>query len=266
VGLQAEGIDITDVLRTDQPTGAALITVSQGGENAITVLPGANRLAPRPPPAWPAGVGWLLLQLEIPLATCLAWARAAHAGGARVMLNAAPVGSDDSTSDAEGDAKGAATDDATDHAKQETTRSTTQDTLQDLLHHVDVLLVNEGEGRSLARAAAGLPLRAVLERLAARGPATVIATLGARGCVAWQAAAGAWTEQPSMAVDVVDTTGAGDTFAGALAASLDEGTPLDGALAFAGVAAALSCTVPGARGGMPKRAVIEARLAQVVAD
>lgn len=273
-GLQAEGIDITAVLRTDEPTGAALITVSQGGENAITVLPGANRLAPRPPPAWPAGVGWLLLQLEIPLATCLAWARAAHAGGARVMLNAAPVGSDDSTSDAQGDAegagkgagKGAATDDATDHAKQETTRNTTRDTLQDLLHHVDVLLVNEGEARSLARAEAGLPLRAVLERLAARGPATVIATLGARGCVAWQAAAGAWTEQPSMAVDVVDTTGAGDTFAGALAASLDEGAPLDAALAFAGVAAALSCTAPGARGGMPTRAVIEARLAQVVAD
>jgi ribokinase len=186
------------------------------------------------------------------------------------MLNAAPVGSDDSTSDAEGDAKGVAkgdaTDDATDHAKQETTRNTTRDTLQDLLHHVDVLLVNEGEARSLARAEAGLPLRAVLERLAARGPATVIATLGARGCVAWQAAAGAWTEQPSMAVDVVDTTGAGDTFAGALAASLDEGAPLDLALAFAGVAAALSCTAPGARGGMPTRAVIEARLAQVVAD
>lgn len=253
-GLQAEGIDVTAVARAAEPTGTALITVSDAGENAITVLPGANRRAPLPPAVWPTGVGWLLLQMEIPRATCLAWARAAHEGGARVMLNAAPAGGDD--------AKDAATDDRA----QDTTRDTTRDITQDLLHHVDVLLVNEGEARALARAAADLPLRGVLERLAARGPATVVATLGARGCVAWQAAAGAWTERPSMAVDVVDTTGAGDTFAGALAASLDDGNPLDRALAFATVAAALSCTAPGARGGMPTRAVIEARLAKVVAD
>jgi ribokinase len=243
-GLQAEGIDITAVLRTDEPTGAALITVSPGGENAITVLPGANMLAPQPSPAWPEGVGWLLLQLEIPLATCLAWARAAHAGGARVMLNAAP----------------APRDDRTDH----TVDDSAQDAVQALLSQVDLLLVNQGEARALARAESDLPLHAVLERLAARGPAIVVATLGARGCIALNRQAPGWIEQPSMAIDVVDTTGAGDTFAGALAAALDEDTPLDQALAFASVAAALSCTAPGARGGMPSRAVIEAGRDRVV--
>ena len=250
-GLQAEGIDITAIARTAEPTGTALITVSDAGENAITVLPGANRLAPLPPPAWPEGVRWLLLQLEIPLATCLAWARAARAAGVRVMLNAAPAPCDERT--------GHPTDDTTDDKVDDAA----QDAVQDLLSQVDLLLVNEGEARALARAAADLPLRAVLERLAARGPAIVVATLGARGCIALDRQAPGWIEQPSMAVEVVDTTGAGDTFAGALAAALDENAPLDKALVFATVAAALSCTAPGARGGMPSRALIEAHAAAV---
>jgi ribokinase len=61
---------------------------------------------------------------------------------------------------------------------------------------------------------------------------------------------------------VIDTTGAGDTFAGALAAALARGTALMPALAEANVAAALSCMAAGARGGMPTRATLDAALAR----
>jgi ribokinase len=239
-GLRAEGIETSAVRRVAEPTGTALITVADSGENAITVLPGANRLAPMPPEEWPAEVGWLLLQLEIPMATCLAWAKAAHAAGAQVMLNAAPAAE----------------------------RS------DDLLALVDLLLVNEGEARALADGTVGAvsrgvpdtPLRDVLQALARRGPAIVVATLGARGCLAWQRDTGRWIEQPAFAVDVVDTTGAGDTFAGALAACLDDGAALEQALTFATAAAAMACGVAGARSGMPGRRAVQAFLAQAVAD
>ena len=71
-GLLAQGIDVGGVQRVDEPSGCALISVSDEGENAISVLPGANAFAPLPRPIWFAH--WLLLQLEIPLPTCLAWA------------------------------------------------------------------------------------------------------------------------------------------------------------------------------------------------
>jgi ribokinase len=60
---------------------------------------------------------------------------------------------------------------------------------------------------------------------------------------------------------VVDTTGAGDTFSGVLAAWLAEGRPIHDAVAAATAAAGLSVTQPGARGGMPARSAIEAALA-----
>ncbi len=78
-------------LRVPAPTGAAFISVSETGENCIVVASGANAtLRPeRVPPL--AGVGWLVLQLEIPLDTVLAAAQAAKSAGARVVLNAAPA-------------------------------------------------------------------------------------------------------------------------------------------------------------------------------
>ena len=74
-------------------------------------------------------------------------------------------------------------------------------------------------------------------------------TLGARGCRVWFE--GAVTQLDGHSVQVVDSTGAGDTFVGALAAGLDGGLLMPQALRRANAAAALSCTVAGARGGMP---------------
>lgn len=223
-GLEREGIDASGVARlADVASGAALITVSDAGENAITVLPGANAHVPLPTDEEAAralsGAHGLLLQLEIAPAANHAWAEAARAHGVPVLLNAAP---------------------ASDAAKA-------------LLPHCDVLLVNEGELAALCGEGSKAGGEATL------GPATVVTTLGARGCRAWQR--GRVVSVPGVAVPVMDSTGAGDTFAGALAAALAAGRPLEAALAEANRAAALSCRRAGAREGMPTRAELDAPFA-----
>ncbi|MBL8342924.1 MAG: ribokinase [Rubrivivax sp.] len=212
--LVAEGIDAAGVVRVEQASGAALITVSNDGENAITVLPGAN-LAVAPPAAGALqGARALLLQQEITPAVNLAWARAARDARVPVLLNAAPA-----------DAAAAAA----------------------VLPWVDLLLVNQRELQQLGG------------REAALGPPVVVTTLGAAGCRCWQH--GRAIALPGHAVDVVDTTGAGDTFAGALAAALVAGKGLAAAVREANLAAALSCRRAGARGGMPRRAELQQALA-----
>ena len=86
-----------------------------------------------------------------------------------------------------------------------------------------------------------------------RGAAQVAITLGARGV--WCAEAGLL---PAFPVEAVDTVGAGDAFNGALAVALAEGQGFGEACRFASAAAALSVTKPGAQGGMPTRAQVEA--------
>lgn len=223
-GLQSEGIDAGRLCVVDAATGCALIHVRPDGDNAISVLPGANRLAPPPPANWPVAWRWLLLQLEIPLATTLAWAAAARHAGAQVLLNAAPM-----------TAQPAA-----------------------LLQHVDLLVVNEGELRALVGNDLALP--AALQAAAERGPKAVVVTLGARGGAAFSADGA--LQWPGHAVDVVDSTGAGDTFVGALAAARWQGQTLPEALARANAAAAISCTRAGARGGMPTAAELDRWLAR----
>ena len=88
----------------------------------------------------------------------------------------------------------------------------------------------------------------------------MVVTLGARGCRAWFE--GAVTQLDGHSVQVVDSTGAGDTFVGALAAGLDAGLVMPQALCRANAAASLSCTVAGARGGMPTAQAVELALQQ----
>jgi ribokinase len=89
--LEAAGVR-THVIRTgDQPTGTAFICVSDDAENAITVAPGANNsLRASHLPALD-GFTHLLLQLETPIETVTAYARAARSRGVKVVLNAAPA-------------------------------------------------------------------------------------------------------------------------------------------------------------------------------
>lgn len=208
-------------VRVPVPTGAAFISVSEAGENSITVASGANaHLAPEHLPGL-RGLTHLALQLEVPLPTVGAYARAAKEAGLEVVLNAAPAAP----------------------------------LPADLLAAVDLLMVNEGELTALA--GPGEPADQ-LAALSARGPHTVIVTLGARGAGAWHA--GELLRVPGHPVRALDTTGAGDTFAGVLLAALSEGKSLGAALRRANVGAALACTRPGAQPSMPARAEIEAAL------
>ena len=123
-----------------------------------------------------------------------------------------------------------------------------------VLPQVTHLLVNAGEGKALVEATGtaldALPVEAV------------IVTHGASGAE-WIVPGRTPSDfQPAFSVTPVDTTGAGDCFAGSLAAALDRGETTRDALRYAAAAAALQVTRPGAAPAMPERAEVEALLAR----
>lgn len=210
------------VRSADQPTGTAFICVSDDAENAITVAPGANTsLQPWHLPDL-KGFSHLLMQLEIPLASVTAYARAARQQGVTVVLNAAPM----------------------------------QILPAELLDLIDILVVNEGELASLAGVSATVAQG--LERIP-QIP-TVVVTLGARGCCA--RSQGAFHVQAAFPVAPIDSTAAGDTFCGALVAALSQGTDLPHALARGCAAGALACTRMGAQSSIPLQTEVSHFLAQ----
>lgn len=125
----------------------------------------------------------------------------------------------------------------------------------DLLARADWLTPNETELLTLFGRQ-----RADLRALVAHEQQTLVQTLGPAGA-RW-ATRHATGQVPAFAVDVVDTTGAGDAFNGALAVALAEGQELEPALRFANAAAALSVTRRGTAPAMPRRAEVEALLAR----
>jgi ribokinase len=120
---------------------------------------------------------------------------------------------------------------------------------RELAGRPDVLVPNRGEHAQLA--GPGPPAEAA----ARLGLPAVVVTLGADGALVVEGSGAEAVSAP--AVRVVDTTGAGDAFCGALADALDRGAELVEAARFAAAAAALSVTRDGARGGLPARADVE---------
>ena len=216
--LREAGVDVSGVRTNDAATGIALIHVEDSGENAITVIPGANAQAAADQVADEAlsPATTVLLQLETPLPQTLTLATRARRRGARVVLNAAPAMPLDAT----------------------------------WIDAIDVLIVNELEASALARAL-GLPgdIGAFAAKLAQRHAMTAIVTLGAEGAMA--ASAGVRYAIPALPVRCVDTVGAGDAFAGVFAATVDAGMTLQRALARACAAGALACTRAGAQPSLP---------------
>jgi ribokinase len=213
--LASAGVQL-HTIRSSQPTGTAFICVSDGGENAITVAPGANE--DLLPAHWSSHlhISHLLMQLETPVPTVLAYAQAARAQGAKVVLNAAPA----------------------------------RELPAELLSCVDLLVVNEGELATLAGSEGDVLTQ--LQRLAKQhGLQDVIVTLGAEGCMALHQ--GHFLQQKAYRIDVVDTTAAGDTFCGSLVAALARGASLQHCLEEASAASALACTKLGAQSSIPTR-------------
>ena len=111
---------------------------------------------------------------------------------------------------------------------------------------VSILAVNEGEARQISP---------VLETHLAPNLEGMIVTLGSDGAE-WRPVSGPALRVPSIKVDPVDTTGAGDTFAGYFAAGLDQGLSVEDALRRANAAAALKVTRPGTADAIPSLAEV----------
>jgi ribokinase len=134
-----------------------------------------------------------------------------------------------------------------------------------LLKLIDVAVLNEIElsqaTRSSLRARSALKqVVAACEKLRARGARAVVATLGARGAVV--VTGDGATAIPAMKAKVVDTTGAGDCFVGALAARMATGATLVDAARYAAAAAACSVERLGAAPSMPTAADVAVRLSK----
>lgn len=206
--LDSAGVDVSALRTVDGPSGTAIITVDEDGENTIAVVPGANAI-------WPdlATVGAvepgdvLVLQAEIPLDVVAAAMTAGSDAGATVLLNAAPA----------------------------------LPALAELLPLADILIVNESEAAALV----GLQGVGDDALLAAAAGRTLVVTLGADGAVVVEG--GAHTRIPPVPVEAVDTVGAGDAFVGALAAALAGGATLTDAARLGAAAGALTATAVGAR-------------------
>ncbi len=214
--LDDAGVDTTALLATaDAPSGIALISVADDGDNAIVVSPGANaRLTPADIAAAGdliTGCDAVLLQFETPMETVAAAARAA---AGLVVLNPAPA---------------AALDPA-------------------LLDHVDVLVPNEIELAQLTERPPATDLDEVADQARQLGVTTVVVTLGERGALA--IADGTVLHQPAPVIEPVDTTGAGDAFCAALTDGLLRGR-LDTALAWAVRVGAATALRAGAGPSLP---------------
>lgn len=231
--LRGDGIDTRFVSREPGvASGTALIMVGGEGQNYLAVAPGANyRLTPAHVDRARAaieGAAIVISQCEI-LPETLDHVIALGAElGKPVMLNLAPA------------------------------RKIADASLARLAY----LAVNETEAEFLTgrRVESDEDVVTAVETLLAKGPKTVVLTLGARG--AYVAADGVRALVPGFTVEAVDTTAAGDVHCGALAVALVEGRPLLEAARFANAAAALSATKLGAQPSAPRRDDVEALLSR----
>ncbi|HWD61859.1 MAG TPA: ribokinase [Humibacter sp.] len=223
--LASVGVDTTHVTRADAVTGVALIQVTDQGENAITVVAGANA------ELMPADVdrafgsiassefgAVVVLCLEIPLPTVTHAAVAAAKRGWSVVLNPAPA--------------------------------PTAPLPRELLAAVDVLVPNEYEAAAIDG----------IDELAVSGSVAIVVTRGRLGADVHRGDQS--FSVPAPRVNAVDTTGAGDAFIGVLAASLAEGRDLDDTVRRAVVGGAIATLAPGARGSLPTASAIDRLLAR----
>lgn len=220
--LQQDGVNVDYVMaRPQEATGVAVILVERGGDNSITVAPGANySILPADIDKMEAVIAdshVLLLQLEIPLETVKATILKGKSQGKLVILNPAPA------------------------------------TLleEELLDHVDILTPNETELEILSGHKTDTleNLKKAGRILLGKGVKDLVITLGSRGALHINKD----TEEhyDGYKVRVVDTTAAGDSFNGALAVALSQGKTMAEAIGFAMKVGAMTVTKEGAQPSLP---------------
>jgi ribokinase len=227
--LAAEGLLGPWVKRSEEDNQVALIFVDEEGHNMISVAPGASAdLHPADVAGLDVHEGDILLaQLEIPVPTVTAAARRANKAGATVVLNPAPAAA----------------------------------LPAELLQVVDIATPNETELAILT----GMPtdttkdVVTACERLVQMGVGEVIATLGNKGSI--HVTRTGSTRYPSLLVDAVDTTGAGDAFNAALVVGLSRGYPLGRAIELGNHAGAYCVTRLGVLDGLATQGQLDAFVA-----
>lgn len=207
------------------PSGIAMITIAESGENAIAVAPGANaELKPEDLDEAEEAFDeaeFMLVQLETPLETVKKAVDICSEFETRVILNPAPAA----------------------------------ELPDEILTKVDIITPNETEAERLT----GITVRGENEarqaamKLHERGIKTVIITLGSEGAFVSDQITGVVKRVPGFEVEAVDTTAAGDVFNGQLAVALAEGLSLEDAIRLAHAGAALSVQKLGAQSSIPRR-------------
>lgn len=227
-----EGMDLTHILTdAESPTGTALITVEDKGENRIIVVPGANaRLTENDVESLSDEINscrFVLTQLEIPLPTVLRVAEMASAAGKQLILNPAPA----------------------------------RPLPDSLLQKVFLITPNETEAEILTgiRVSDVESARRAALWFREKGVQQIVITMGSQGAFIF-------TDDfqgmvPAYKVKAIDTTAAGDVFNGALTVALSEGKTTADAARFGCAASALAVMRPGAQSSIPTRTEIDAFLA-----
>ena len=218
-----EKLDTAGILRSDEPSGVALISVDAQAENSIVVASGANGdLNEADIEASRKDLekcGILLLQLEIPVPSVLKAAKIAHEAGAMVVLNPAPA----------------------------------CPLPEEIFRYIDLFIPNQTElanysGIDASDVAGAEKAAAAMQ---AKGVGRLIVTMGSKGALICEGGPSVFV--PAKKVKAVDTTAAGDTFCGALCVAVSEGKNLKEAAEFACAASALTVQKMGAQNSIPFR-------------
>lgn len=217
--LGAEGIDTRWMQRSPLPSGRAIVMVEPSGENRIVVVPGASGSLPADEVSVLEGQiqpAVVVAQAEVAVEVTVAAAKLAAGAGARFVLNLAPY----------------------------------RETADEVVAQADPLVVNESEVRALASQAEGELTEGRVRTLLQHRVRSAVVTLGGAGAVVLDAD-GTTTVLSAPQVVPVDTTGAGDTLVGVIAACLAQGHSLLKAARTGVLAASRSVTVAGAQASMP---------------
>ncbi|MBR4596622.1 MAG: ribokinase [Bacteroidales bacterium] len=220
---EKEGLDTSGILRSELPSGVALIYVDSHAENCIVVASGANGDLTEDDIEKSRkdleGCDILLLQLESPIPSVLKAAKIAHQAGKTVVLNPAPA----------------------------------CPLPEELFRNIDLFIPNETELSTFS----GMPVtsqeeaQAAAKAMQAKGVGKLIVTMGSKGALICEGGPSVFV--PAHKVKAVDTTAAGDTFCGALCVAISEGKSLKEAAEFACAASALTVQKMGAQNSIPYR-------------